>query len=121
MSSVFKVDKELVKVSETVMKEVLGAKPGESMLIITNPEEDALSISKSLFNAAITYEVEPVMVVQKKRSAAEKSDLRALAALSTIPDIYASVSTLSFGQDFGFNVLGQRFEKHYKFGGEERD
>jgi leucyl aminopeptidase (aminopeptidase T) len=121
MSSVFKVDKELVKVSETVMKEVLGAKPGESMLIVTNPEEDALSISKSLFNAAITYEVEPVIVVQKKRSTAEKSDKRALAALSTIPDIYASVSTLSFGQDFGFNILGQRFEKPYKFEGEKRD
>jgi leucyl aminopeptidase (aminopeptidase T) len=121
MSSVFKVDKELVKVSETVMKEVLGAKSGESMLIVTNPEEDALSISKSLFNAAVKYEVEPLMVVQKKRSAAEKSDLRALAALSTIPDIYASVSTLSFGQDFGFDILGQRFEKPYKFEGEERD
>jgi len=121
MSSVFKVDKELVKVSETVMKEVLGAKPGESMIIVTNPEEDALSISKSLFNAAVKYEVEPLMVVQKKRSAAEKSDQRALAALSTVSDIYASVSTLSFGQDFGFDILGQRFEKPYKFEGEERD
>lgn len=121
MSSVFKVDKELVKVSEVVMRDVLGAKPGESMLIVTNPEEEALSISKSLFNAATAYEVEPVMVVQKKRSSAEKSNLMALAALSTIPDIYASISTLSFGQDFGFNILGQRFEKPYKFGGEERD
>jgi leucyl aminopeptidase (aminopeptidase T) len=103
------------------MNEVLGAKSGESMIIVTNPEEDALSISKSLFNAAVKYEVEPLMVVQKKRSAAEKSDQRTLAALSTVSDIYASVSTLSLGQDFGFDILGQRFEKPYKFEGEERD
>jgi leucyl aminopeptidase (aminopeptidase T) len=113
--STFKVDKSLVDVSSIVMRDVLGVKSGESMLIATNPDENPLEISKSLFNAATKYDVEPTMIIQKKRASDGKTDKRVLAAISTIPDIYISVSALSLGQDTGFNVLGQRYEAPYKF------
>jgi len=118
--SVFKVDPRLVDVSDIVMRDVLGVKAGESMLIVTNPDEHPLEISKSLFNAATKYEVEPTVIIQKRRSSDGKTDKRILAAISTMPNITISVSALSLGQDTGFDVLGQKYNPPYKYGDLER-
>ena len=44
-----------------------------------------------------------------------------MAAFSTAPDIFASLSTLSIGYDSGFNVFGQKFKHPYSFENVERD
>ncbi len=53
--------------AKAAMKDVLGLRPGEEVLIVTNFEGDAFDISKALYDETKALGGKPVMAVQDPR------------------------------------------------------
>ncbi len=93
------LDPTLMSSAETACSTVLGIQPGERLLIVTNPEEDVLAISRALYAAAAALKAEPVMMVQPVKSQIDFADPAVLAALHSRPEVFISLSKDKLGKD----------------------
>ena len=93
------LDTDLISPAETACSTVLGLKPGERILIVTNPEEEVLAVSRALYAAAAAMEAQPVLLVQPVKSQIDFADPAVLAALRTEPEVFVSLSTDKLGKD----------------------
>jgi len=73
--------------------------PGERVLIATNPYPDGASISMALYNAVQEAEALPVLLFQPPKTQLDFADEAVIAALSTRPQVFISVSELKLGKD----------------------
>lgn len=85
--------------ARVAMEEVLRAKRGESVLIITNPDHDVQVISMALYNAALARGAEPVVVFQPPKTQFDFGDDATIHALRAEPQIIISVSRHKLGKD----------------------
>lgn len=100
MHHIFKdVDRSLMRCSNIVMDEVLGAKDGEKVLIITNHHDDGMKISKSLYNASIIRKMSPVIIVQSVKSQLDFAEDAVIKSIESEPDIVISISKEKLGKD----------------------
>lgn len=85
--------------ARTVVTGVLGVREGEQFLIITNPENDVMEISKALYEAALEIGAEATMVVQPVKTQLDYANRAALASFESAPDVCASISHNKMGKD----------------------
>ena len=90
---------EIIEGARTVIRDVCGMKKGERVLIVTNPEKDVLAISMALYDAAVEFGGEPVVIIQKRKSLLDFADKAVIAAIKTSPEIILSISADKIGKD----------------------
>lgn len=87
------------------MKDVLGLRPGEEVVIATNFEGDAFDIAKALFDQTKALDGRPVMLVQEPKTILQFAEHTILAAIRENPDIFISVPFYKTGKDpFGQKI-----------------
>ena len=82
-----------------VYSQVLDLKPGERVLIVTNPAEEVMAISRALYDAALSTGAEPLLIVQPIKTQLDYADPAVLAAIESGPDVVISMSAEKMGKD----------------------
>ncbi|MGP1601176.1 aminopeptidase [Treponema sp.] len=94
------IDYEKIKqTAVTVIRDVCALQKGERVLIITNPEDETLEISRRLYEAADELGGKAVIVMQKTKTLLDFAEPEVIVALHTEPDICLSVSANKLGKD----------------------
>lgn len=95
----------LGEAADVAIREVLGVRAGEEILILTNPECDAFRVSKALFDAALAAGGKPVMVVQERKTPFDFASRLFVEAVKAGPDVLITCNDHFTGRDaFGENV-----------------
>lgn len=89
----------LKKAAKVAMKDVLGAKKEERVLIISNPEWDIQLISKALYDASLNLEASPTLIFQQKKTQLDFAEDAVVKAMESIPEIMISISKEKRGKD----------------------
>jgi leucyl aminopeptidase (aminopeptidase T) len=89
----------LWKAAKVAIDEVLGVKRNETVLVITNPEKDVLSISSALYDAVVDSYGAPSLLVQEIKSQLDFAEPSVINAIASEPDIMVSVSKQKLGKD----------------------
>ena len=89
----------LRRAARVAVAECLGVKPGERVLIVTNPVRDTSLISRALYDAVQEAEGRPTLLYQPVRSQLQFADEAVYAAVASRPPVFISVSHLKLGQD----------------------
>lgn len=101
------------------MRDVLGLKKGEEVLIFTNFEGEVFTIAKALFEQTKKQGGKPVMVIQGRKSAFDFAERAVIDAIESEPDIVIAVTIERFGKDsYGTHVGyvgrdGQKYSHAY--------
>ncbi len=98
--------------ADVAITDVINVKPGERVLIVTNPEENVQRISKALFDATVRAEGVPTLIFQEKRTQLDMANTEVLGALRTHPDVLISISAEKLGKDP--DALGEPIEGEEK-------
>ena len=93
------IQEKIKQTALVVVRDVCALKKGERVLIITNPENDTLEISRRLYEAADELGGKAVIVMQKTKTLLDFAEPEVIAALHTEPDICLSVSANKLGKD----------------------
>ncbi|TET89236.1 MAG: peptidase M17 [Methanomassiliicoccales archaeon] len=109
-----KLDSKVKRAARIAMTDVMGLKPGERVLIITNPDEDVLTISHALYDATLISKGTPILVVQPVRTQMDLAEDSVIKAIQSNPDVVISISHKKLGKDrFGLKKLYSGTEKDY--------
>ncbi|UCD91888.1 MAG: aminopeptidase [Methanobacteriota archaeon] len=109
-----KLDSRIKRAASIAMKDVMALKPKERVLIITNPDEDVLTISHALYDAVLSSKGTPTLVVQPTKSQHDFAEDSVIKAIRSNPDIVISISHKKLGKDrFGLKKLYSGTEKDY--------
>lgn len=80
-------------------RDSLKLKPGEKVLIVTNPLKDVLEISAALFDAAREAGASPSLLVQPVKAQMDYAEESVIAAFEAQPDVVMSISAEKLGKD----------------------
>ena len=86
-------------ISEKICREVLGLRPGEKVLIISNEGRDQLTIAHSLYRACAVLGGVPVLMVQPVKDMLDFAEDSVIYALRSKPDVIVSISKKKLGKD----------------------
>jgi len=89
----------LKKAAGVAAQDVLGVKPGERALIITNPESNVYSISLAMYDAILGLGGKPVIMVQPYKTQLDYAEPSVVEAIRSNPDICISLSAEKLGKD----------------------
>jgi aminopeptidase len=92
-------DAPLVHAADVAVTEVVRVKPGERVLIITNPEPDVSAISMALYDAVRRAGGRPVVVYQDRKTQLDFAEDSVIGALEAGPDAVFSISAEKMGKD----------------------
>jgi leucyl aminopeptidase (aminopeptidase T) len=92
-------DPALSRAAEITVTRSLGVRPGERVLIITNPEADVTEISHALYHEVKKAGGIPNLIWQETKSQLDPMDEAVRGALLSEPDIYISMSANKIGKD----------------------
>jgi leucyl aminopeptidase (aminopeptidase T) len=95
----FPTDPALDKAAEITVKRSLAVRPGERVLIITNPEPDVSEISQAIYRWVTEVGGVPNLIWQQTKSQLDPMDEAVRGALLTEPDVYVSMSANKIGKD----------------------
>jgi leucyl aminopeptidase (aminopeptidase T) len=108
------LDSQTRKAATIAIKEVIGARPGENILIITNPSEDVLKISHAIYEATLSSKASPTLVVQETKTLFDLAEDSVIKAIQSNPDVVISISEKKLGKDrFGLKTQYSGVEKDY--------
>jgi len=93
------ISKRLRKSARVAMGEVLKAKKGERVLIITNPNRDVELISMALYDASLARGAEPTLIFQPPKTQFDFAEDAVIHALRAEPEIILSISHHKLGKD----------------------
>ena len=93
-----KLDK-LLEAAEVAVKHALDVKPGERVLIVTNPPQETLRIAMALHNAVHTAGGIPLLLVQPVKTQLDFADDAVIQAIASVPDVFISMSAQKLGKD----------------------
>lgn len=97
------------------MRDVMGLRSGEEVVIATNFEGDAFDIAKALFDQTKSLGGKPVMIVQEPKTILQYAEHTVLAAIRENPDIFISIPHFKTGKDpFGQKIgyIGHEGKKY---------
>jgi leucyl aminopeptidase (aminopeptidase T) len=77
----------------------LKVKPGEQVLIVTNPERDVAAISQALYDAVVDAGGLPTLIFQPVKTQLNFAEAAVIAAFSAKPEVFISMSAQKLGQD----------------------
>jgi aminopeptidase len=89
----------LVDASERALREALNVKPGEQVLIMSNPDPELTEIAKSVYNAALELDARPVLMFQGGRSRLDLAEPATLGAIASEPEVLFTITQESLGND----------------------
>lgn len=89
----------LVQAAEAAVETVLGVKPGERMLIVTNPDPEVFPVAQAVHDAAVAAGADVALVVQAVKGESDAADPIVVAALEAEPDIVVTLTTDKLGVD----------------------
>lgn len=92
-------DAALTRAAEITVTRSLRVKPGERVLIITNPEPDVSEISRVLYAEVKKAGGVPNLIWQETKTQLDPMDDGVRGALLSEPDIYISMSANKIGKD----------------------
>lgn len=101
------------------MRDVLGLREGEEVLIITNFEGEVFPIAKALFEQTRALGGKPTLMVQEQKTTYTYAERLVLEAIKAQPDIYISMSSNKLGKDpYGLNIgyVGRDGKKYEHIG-----
>jgi leucyl aminopeptidase (aminopeptidase T) len=81
------------------MRDVIGLRPGEEVVIAANFEGDSFDISRALFDQTKALGGRPVMMLQEPKTILQFAEHAVLAAIREAPDIFISVPHFKTGKD----------------------
>lgn len=84
--------------ARSAIRDVLGVKPGERVLIVTNPSRDVKRISEALAAAAAAAGAKTTVLVQPVKTQLDVTDRTVLKAIETKPDVVISMSKEKIGK-----------------------
>jgi leucyl aminopeptidase (aminopeptidase T) len=93
------ISKRLRYAAQVAVGEVLRAKKGERVLIVTNPGREVQLISMALYDAALESGAEPTVLFQPVKTQLDMADDAVIHALRSEPEIAVSVSQKKLGKD----------------------
>jgi len=85
--------------AKIAVRESLGLKKGETLLIVTNPSRELMEISSALYDEAVAVGASPTLVVQGAKSQTDYAEPAVIAAFESLPDAFASISAEKLGKD----------------------
>jgi leucyl aminopeptidase (aminopeptidase T) len=95
----------LNEAAKVAMRDVMGLREGEEVLIITNFEGDVFPIAKALFEETRGLGGKPVMLVQGMKTIYDYAERLVYEIIKAEPDIYVSMSANKLGKDaYGLNI-----------------
>lgn len=113
-SDIERVSPRLTNAARVAVREVLKAKKGESILIITNPNPEVRLISEALYDAAVESGALATLVFQPVKSQLDFANDSVIHALRAEPEIAVSVSHAKLGKDrFGMKKKYRHGKKTY--------
>jgi leucyl aminopeptidase (aminopeptidase T) len=77
----------------------LKVKPGEQVLIVTNPSRDVSVISQALYDAALDAGGRPALIYQPAKTQLDFAEPAVIAAFSARPEVVISMSAEKLGKD----------------------
>jgi len=95
--------------------DVLGLKPGEQVLIITNPGGETETIARSLYDAALDCRASPVLILQPVKTQLDFAEEAVIAAFQARPQAVVSISAEKLGKD------RKGIASPYRYGNDEYD
>jgi len=95
----FSTDPALDRAAEITVKRSLAVRPGERVLIITNPEPEVTEISQALYRWVKEVGGVPNLIWQETKSQLDPMDDAVRGALLSEPDVYVSISANKIGKD----------------------
>jgi aminopeptidase len=106
-------DRKLTKAARASVREVLGLKKGERILIVGNPDTDSRQISMSIFDASMDVGATPVLMFQRSKSSFDFTEEEVVKSFSTAPDVVLSISRERLGLDRYGLKHGYRGKRRY--------
>lgn len=108
------LDSRTKRAARIAMTEVIGVKPKERVLIVTNPGEDVLKISHALYGATLNAGGSPTLIVQQIKTQFDMAEDSVIKAIESNPGVTISISQKKLGKDrFGLRKLYSGTEKDY--------
>lgn len=90
---------QLIEAAEIAVRDVLGVKAGERVLIVTNPDPDVHVISRALYDAAVQQSARPVLIYQPVKTQLDFTDPAVIEAFRSQPEVFISMSAEKLGKD----------------------
>ena len=106
-------DRSLVRSARVVMKDVLGLRKDERMLVISNPNSDSRQISEALYDAALEVNAAPVLLFQREKGQFDFLEYEGVKAIESNPDVVISISKDRLGKDRYGMKHGYRGKRRY--------
>lgn len=95
----------LNEAARVAMRDVMGLREGEEVLIITNFEGEVFPIAKAIFEETKALGGKPVIMVQELKTTYTYAERLVRDAIKAEPDIYVSLSAHKLGKDpYGQNI-----------------
>jgi hypothetical protein len=95
----FPSDPALEHACQVAVERSLAVKPGERVLIVTNPETEVSAISLCLYDACAAAGVKPSILFQPVKGQLDFADPGVIAAIAAEPDVVVSMSAERMGKD----------------------
>ena len=106
-------DKSLRAGANASVRDVLGLKKGETLLIITNPSADVREISMAIFDAAAEAGASPTVMFQREKGQFDFTEDSVIDAMRSEPDAILSMSADRLGKDRVGLQKGYRGKRKY--------
>ncbi|QQO11280.1 aminopeptidase [Breznakiella homolactica] len=90
---------ELREAARIAVDESLKVKPGEQVLIVTNPQGDVSRISQAIYDAALDAGANPVLLYQPVKTQLDFAEPAVIAAFEAEPSVFISLSAEKLGKD----------------------
>jgi leucyl aminopeptidase (aminopeptidase T) len=90
---------QLNKAAEIAVRVSLKVKPGEQVLIVTNPRRDVSAIAQALYDAALDVGGRPSLLYQPVKTQMDFAEKTVIAAFGAKPDVVMSLSAEKLGKD----------------------
>ena len=114
LSEIERISSRLTNAARVAVREVLKAKKGERVLIITNPNPEVRLISETIYDAASESGALPTLIIQPVKSQLDFANDSVIHALRAEPEIALSVSHSKLGKDrFGMRKKYRHGKKTY--------
>ncbi len=93
------INRSLKKTAERIIRQVLRVRAGETILVLTNPDQELQKISMALVTASHNAGARPNLVFQDPKTPEDFMEPQVLEAFKRKPNIFIGVSQRSTGAD----------------------
>ena len=92
-------DEDLKRAASVAINEVLAVKDSESVLLVSNPDDDVRRIAEAVYNASIDAGGKTALVFQEPKTQVDFAEDSVIGAIEARPDVLISISRHKLGKD----------------------